>query len=408
MSLTVKAFLQGEGPDEKDIHRFSVPVDVSSSYDYLFQKICDIFPSLQHGRFSLFWRDPEGDHVTLSSDDELLEALEHVQDGVLKVFIHVKPASNPSKDDGNTVHSGIICDGCEGPVVGSRYKCLSCPDYDLCSGCEQRGIHMEHNMIKLTTPMISPIGLLSHLFQANSRSQSSDSTRFCGLNESEEIRKEKDKKPFTPETEEQTKKETNTKDDILKNIGECVSAMLDPFGIDVSYDVEHHGRDEESGNRRHGCRGSNGQGTCQGSNTRPRCPQKHQEQDAYKEPNLSTSGEKKDDGSMDVDMEHRPNPTMVRFSSKLESEQTPPRESVSSEADEWTMLNNSREPRELSSERSVTHTDLEKDPKIAEALQQLIDMGFNNYGGWLSSLLVSVKGDISIALDAMKPHGSAN
>mmetsp|Transcript_31599 Transcript_31599/g.73681 ORF Transcript_31599/g.73681 Transcript_31599/m.73681 type:complete len:599 (+) Transcript_31599:88-1884(+) len=38
-------------------------------------------------------------------------------------------------------HCGIVCDGCEmSPIVGPRFKCLSLPDYDLCSACfAQRG-----------------------------------------------------------------------------------------------------------------------------------------------------------------------------------------------------------------------------------------------------------------------------
>lgn len=33
------------------------------------------------------------------------------------------------------VHRGIVCDSCEKTVVGSRHKCLDCPDFDLCSTC---------------------------------------------------------------------------------------------------------------------------------------------------------------------------------------------------------------------------------------------------------------------------------
>lgn len=33
-------------------------------------------------------------------------------------------------------HLGIRCDNCEVcPVVGKRYKCSTCPNYDLCSRC---------------------------------------------------------------------------------------------------------------------------------------------------------------------------------------------------------------------------------------------------------------------------------
>lgn len=54
------------------------------------------------------------------------------------------------------VHPNVICDGCEGPVVGTRFKCSVCPDYDLCSTCEGKGIHKEHNMVMFQSPLLNP------------------------------------------------------------------------------------------------------------------------------------------------------------------------------------------------------------------------------------------------------------
>lgn len=56
----------------------------------------------------------------------------------------------------NMVHPNVICDGCEGPVVGTRFKCSVCPDYDLCSTCEGKGIHKEHNMVMFQSPLLNP------------------------------------------------------------------------------------------------------------------------------------------------------------------------------------------------------------------------------------------------------------
>lgn len=42
------------------------------------------------------------------------------------------------------IHGGVGCDGCQGPVIGLRFKCTVCPDYDLCGSCESKGLHSEH------------------------------------------------------------------------------------------------------------------------------------------------------------------------------------------------------------------------------------------------------------------------
>ena len=53
------------------------------------------------------------------------------------------------------VHDNVICDSCNGSVVGIRYKCSVCPDYDLCESCELKGgIHdASHPLLKITLPL---------------------------------------------------------------------------------------------------------------------------------------------------------------------------------------------------------------------------------------------------------------
>lgn len=41
-----------------------------------------------------------------------------------------------SKTSNEVIHEGIECDGClQLPIIGVRYKCKNCADFDLCSKC---------------------------------------------------------------------------------------------------------------------------------------------------------------------------------------------------------------------------------------------------------------------------------
>lgn len=50
------------------------------------------------------------------------------------------------------IHLGVTCDGCEGQVAGTRFKCTVCPNYDLCSTCQAKGLHKEHALLPIFHP----------------------------------------------------------------------------------------------------------------------------------------------------------------------------------------------------------------------------------------------------------------
>lgn len=58
----------------------------------------------------------------------------------------------PGNKGGKGLHVGVVCDGCEGSIYGTRFQCLVCPDYDLCEKCKTTGLHSEHNMKEIEKP----------------------------------------------------------------------------------------------------------------------------------------------------------------------------------------------------------------------------------------------------------------
>merc|ERR1712211_42078 len=141
---------------EQETRRFQVDKEVAGSLVYLKQKIAAIFPELRRSEPVLSWVDEDGDEVVVTSDEELQVALTALTGPVYKLKVKL---GDKAKDEGNSgmargaqVHWGVVCDGCDGPVVGPRYKCLVCPDYDLCATCEARGLHVHHKMNRLPAP----------------------------------------------------------------------------------------------------------------------------------------------------------------------------------------------------------------------------------------------------------------
>ena len=63
--------------------------------------------------------------------------------------------------DGRAIHHGYICDGCDKePIIGNRYKCTVCDDFDYCEACEEkfRDQH-KHPFLKIYKPSMDPVSI---------------------------------------------------------------------------------------------------------------------------------------------------------------------------------------------------------------------------------------------------------
>jgi len=71
---------------------------------------------------------------------------------VVQPWVHPQIPNEPEpapRSDGKFVHRYCKCDGCgEKPLVGIRYKCTVCPNFDFCEKCEASTEH-PHNFIKI-------------------------------------------------------------------------------------------------------------------------------------------------------------------------------------------------------------------------------------------------------------------
>lgn len=73
------------------------------------------------------------------------------------------PPAEMTEEESKAIHEGVVCDGCNmSPIVGLRYKCSVCKDFDYCAGCEERLSH-EHSFLKISRPGGAPDVLITML-----------------------------------------------------------------------------------------------------------------------------------------------------------------------------------------------------------------------------------------------------
>lgn len=165
--------------DRKDkvIRRFYMPTRNPPTYECLKEKLKSLFRNeLAGGSFKLTWQDHEGDAIHVGSNEELAFAWrkmaapsvypghsnnytvrftlspESLETNVKQESTSPEPGSQHMEE-----HVGVSCFACQGPIIGHRYCCMTCPNYNLCLKCECKGIHPGHDMKRITTSFIPAI-----------------------------------------------------------------------------------------------------------------------------------------------------------------------------------------------------------------------------------------------------------
>jgi hypothetical protein len=109
------------------------------------------------GSFVVRYRDDEGDVIPISSDIELQEAVRQAATrvpAVIEVVVETRVLKVPEKTEAHVCEQDTtvaeeqpdstneiilhqaVCSICQFPIVGVRYKCAVCPNFDLCEICE--------------------------------------------------------------------------------------------------------------------------------------------------------------------------------------------------------------------------------------------------------------------------------
>lgn len=76
-------------------------------------------------------------------------------------------------DEQKPVHRHVLCDGCNKTVVGIRYKCYNCADYDLCEACEETNLSVgthdaTHIFLKIYKPTPMPYAVAPNAYEGRS------------------------------------------------------------------------------------------------------------------------------------------------------------------------------------------------------------------------------------------------
>ena len=414
-SISYKVVFKGKEEKDTEVRRFAIEQD-ATSYSSLKERLILMFPALMNSEVLVTWTDADGDKVTIAGDEDLKIALHEMTGPVYKINLEVdqkkqkeKRIKEKKENMAGVIHLGVTCDGCEGPVVGSRFKCAVCPDYDLCSSCKAKDLHNIHNMVKMVAQAQDPLAQLGSLYRLMPEAQRNQAggckgrrgtqnmyrghcSPFMGpamanrcMNKQSCTKKPENKgaectkENFKPQTSDAPQ----NGEEFFKMVGSFVADALLPFVVDMSEEVLAAGnKDESSGDVK------NAQSE----------PPKDSEKVVEKDEKEAMDSEKEKPAQADAVEEGW---TLYPTLPEKETSSTPTAADIptSSASDKPTSSVSDKPASPASSE-----ADDPIDPRLRVALEAMLNMGFTNEGGWLSSLIEAKGGDIGKVLDLMKPN----
>ena len=75
----------------------------------------------------------------LNKTQEITNRLAETFKGFPTLTLSLNTEEDKKEEGGKLIHPNIICDGCQmRPLVGKRYKCKVCPDFDFCEECYEK------------------------------------------------------------------------------------------------------------------------------------------------------------------------------------------------------------------------------------------------------------------------------
>jgi len=79
-----------------------------------------------------------------------------------KMFEKMKKSQiSSSMMSSNVIHGKVTCAGClASPIIGNRYKCTVCHNFDYCESCEEKNSeNHKHPFLKIRKPEIAPFSI---------------------------------------------------------------------------------------------------------------------------------------------------------------------------------------------------------------------------------------------------------